>query len=310
MAGLPPSLVEGAEHIIPFKSSIDLVSRSAKRLEAAEFGLQVGVATSIRSLPKLGKAIERSTTLLEAITAVIETLSGITNVRRIWLDIGSKTASLCHASPNVCFRGKEYAEQFALMLLINLVREVADKEWGPRRVTVSRSNFDLIGNHPELLNNTEVDAGEFTSFTFEACLLLRHLPVQSVAERQYARMLPEDKSPEVPNDFIGAMCAILETNLRSGRVGLNYLTQSMGMGPRTLQRKLAERGVTYDQLLGEARLRVARELLADPDTRIAEISLELGYQDPANFTRAFKRWTGLAPFEYRSRLLLEENASH
>ena len=65
--------------------------------------------------------------------------------------------------------------------------------------------------------------------------------------------------------------------------------------------------MTYEQLLGEARLRVARELLAAPDIRIAEIALELGYRDPANFTRAFKRWTGLAPFEYRNRMLLGDD---
>ena len=61
--------------------------------------------------------------------------------------------------------------------------------------------------------------------------------------------------------------------------------------------------------LGEARLRVARELLANPEIRIAEIALELGYEDAANFTRAFKRWTGIAPFDYRQRLFLAPSAS-
>ncbi len=302
-AGLPPSLAEGAEFIIPFEFAINFVGRSARRLKAEEFGLQVGATTSIRSLPKLGSVVETSTTLLEAITAIVEALSSITNVRRVWLDIGLKTARLNHSSPVIRFAGEEHAEQFALMLLINLVREVAGEDWSPDHVTVNQSAFDLVGRRPEALNNTLVSAGKFTSFAFDAALLWRRLPLK----QHSSNILPEDNSPEMPKDFIGAICATLEANLRSGRVGLESLTQAMGVGPRTLQRKLAERGMTYEQLLGEARLRVARELLAAPDIRIAEIALELGYQDPANFTRAFKRWTGLAPFEYRNRMLLGDD---
>jgi AraC-like DNA-binding protein len=308
-AGLPPSLSEGAVHIIPFRSAMKFVSRSAKRLEAADFGLQVGAETSIRSLPVLGDALVNSVTLLDAINAVIAAMPKMTTVRRVWLESGSGTARLCHAAPNISLAGAEHAEQFALMLLINLVREVAGSRWSPHGVTVGFSTFQMIGPHPECLGNSSVTAGPFTSFAFDSALLYQRLTCgvrEPDTERQ--GVFPSKQWPDVPHDFVGSFTATLEASLRSGRVGLESMTQELGISARTLQRELAEASLTYEQLLAEARLRIARELLAKPDVRVADIAFELGYQDAANFTRAFRRWTGMTPLEYRQRLAVATQA--
>lgn len=75
----------------------------------------------------------------------------------------------------------------------------------------------------------------------------------------------------------------------------------LNVTPRTLRRRLQEHGYNYQQLLEEARCRDSRQLLADSDSEIRRISEKLGYSNPANFTRAFKSWTGLAPRAWRQR---------
>jgi AraC-like DNA-binding protein len=66
------------------------------------------------------------------------------------------------------------------------------------------------------------------------------------------------------------------------------------MGERTLKRRLAEQETSYTELLDHARHARALELLRG-DTSAEEVSSQLGYSDAANFTRAFRRWTGKSP---------------
>ena len=71
------------------------------------------------------------------------------------------------------------------------------------------------------------------------------------------------------------------------------------MPVRTLQRRLASAGVTYSDLVLEIRLKRARELLGDQSKPIEQIAVTLGYSDASNFTRAFKKWSGVTPARYR-----------
>lgn len=81
---------------------------------------------------------------------------------------------------------------------------------------------------------------------------------------------------------------------------LQALAARLYMSDRTLKRKLQTLGTSYQELLDEARQRKALALLEDQRLDMAEIARLVGYNDPANFTRAFKRWTGTTPSVYRN----------
>lgn len=72
--------------------------------------------------------------------------------------------------------------------------------------------------------------------------------------------------------------------------------------PRTLHRRLLEEGASYKTIVEEVRRSLAVEHLKSGHLSIQEIAYSLGYTDLANFRRAFKRWEGIAPSEYRSLL--------
>lgn len=81
------------------------------------------------------------------------------------------------------------------------------------------------------------------------------------------------------------------------------LAGRLNLSLRTLRRKLQQHGSGYKTLLEEARQRDALELLANPALEIQEIAGLLGYGIPANFTRAFRQWTGTTPSRHRQRML-------
>jgi AraC-like DNA-binding protein len=74
------------------------------------------------------------------------------------------------------------------------------------------------------------------------------------------------------------------------------------MSARSLKRKLAEHGVSFSELVADMRRDEAFVLLAEGRLSIEQIAGRLGYRDPANFTRAFKAWTGETPRQYREQV--------
>ncbi len=77
------------------------------------------------------------------------------------------------------------------------------------------------------------------------------------------------------------------------------VARAMHMSGRTLQRRLEQEGATFSEVLDRARLDVAKRALATPTTTLTEVALQLGFSDLATFTRAFKRWTGMPPGQWR-----------
>ena len=77
------------------------------------------------------------------------------------------------------------------------------------------------------------------------------------------------------------------------------IANQLSLNVRTLQRRLESAGVPFRDLLSECRRERALRELSDGKRSISEVSVSLGYTDPAHFARAFRRWTGKSPIEYR-----------
>lgn len=82
---------------------------------------------------------------------------------------------------------------------------------------------------------------------------------------------------------------------------LEHTADRLGMSPRSLRRRLAELGTSYQMIIEQLRRGRAVELLLHSTLSVEQIAAELGYQDPSNFGRAFRRWTGMSPRGYRER---------
>lgn len=117
----------------------------------------------------------------------------------------------------------------------------------------------------------------------------------------HARMLLE----QLPNpaEIVTQVRQALESELRGGNPQLASIAGRLAMTPRTLQRRLREHGLVFNDVLDAMRFRAARTYLAQPDVAGAEVAYLLGFAEPSSFNRAFKRWSGLTPTEYRRRAI-------
>lgn len=99
---------------------------------------------------------------------------------------------------------------------------------------------------------------------------------------------------------VHTLLAILILRLVEGRSDIDGAARLAGVSVQSLQRMLRQDGLTYRDLLATARLMKAKALLTETDRTVTEIALHLGYSDPANFTRAFRKAEGRSPAQFRA----------
>ncbi len=100
-------------------------------------------------------------------------------------------------------------------------------------------------------------------------------------------------------DWLDEVQNAIALALPDGAPTVAHTARGLGLGARTLQRRLGERSLTYKEVLDGVRERLARLHLADASLSLVEVAFLLGFSDQSAFTRAFKRWTGSTPARVR-----------
>jgi AraC-like DNA-binding protein len=149
-------------------------------------------------------------------------------------------------------------------------------------------------------------AEEDPSSHVEASIIANPLIRVAVPERGRRALEPDTRPGRAFAISVQRVIATLvpaEGHLRIARAA-----DALGLSVRTLQRRLAQEGLSFEELLRADRLAKATRLLETTSATVLEIALALGYSDHAHFTRAFHRWRGIAPLAYRRSLMSREHS--
>lgn len=112
-----------------------------------------------------------------------------------------------------------------------------------------------------------------------------------VVQEHLAGLICREVTPRVTLEIVN--------QLSSGDFGKDKVAARLGLGPRTLQRRLVAEGVTFKELLETSRRDLAERYVREGDRRVKEIAYLLGFSDRSNFTRAFRTWFGASPKAFR-----------
>jgi AraC-like DNA-binding protein len=114
-------------------------------------------------------------------------------------------------------------------------------------------------------------------------------------------LLTEELGRLDKSDVVARCRAGVLEHLESGEISEVEMAKTLHMSPRTLQRKLADAETTYLKLVDDTRRDLALRFVEDPHRSITDITFTLGFSQQSAFARAFKRWTGRSPTEYRAK---------
>jgi AraC-like DNA-binding protein len=92
----------------------------------------------------------------------------------------------------------------------------------------------------------------------------------------------------------------IEPMLADGEVGIDRVARALGMSRQTLYRRLKAEGTTFEEILEAKRRQLAIRYLGMDRISVKAAAYRLGFSEPAAFSRAFKRWTGVSPTDFRA----------
>ncbi|CAM3838502.1 AraC family transcriptional regulator [Parendozoicomonas haliclonae] len=123
-------------------------------------------------------------------------------------------------------------------------------------------------------------------------------PIDSELSKVARQMCADELRNLKPKDIVERLLEKIR-DVQGAKPSLNQLADEMHMSVSTLQRRLKQQGLTFQQLKDKARFEQARQLLEQTQLPADEIAARLGFSDASNFTKSFKLWTGQTPMAFR-----------
>ncbi len=174
---------------------------------------------------------------------------------------------------------------------------------GIQRVTFEHARPEYAAEYARIFNGVERFEQPESGVIFDSALLDKtqvhadaefHAALEDQARQRVSRL--DERTPHKERAFQFLVeCVTIE------RQDMDATARALGMSVRTLRRRLHEEGASYTELAKVALTTRAQRLVADVDRTIDESAYLLGFSERSAFHRAFKRWTGLTPIEYRRR---------
>lgn len=190
--------------------------------------------------------------------------------------------------------------------LIKFMRQIYKTDFSPVRMTLPRPalNAELQLQFKHYFNcDIEYSHTEWALY-FNRCAVHQPLPGgnhelalinDNVVMEYLARLEKTDLANQVRSYII--------KQLPAGNCSKESVAAKLHLSPRTLQHKLDVLGTSYQDILDQTRRDLAIKYIANKHTSLSEITYLLGFSDTSNFSRAFKRWMGCTPSQYRDSLI-------
>lgn len=293
---LPIYALDEPNALISRQQAFAFLDKSAYQESIPNLGYLVGKKTPLVNFGAFGRLICQSLTLYDAISRTIQLSHIFNSGEHYWLIEQGEKAYLCQEYTHLEKIDSYHASQFSLMLMIDLIHKVAGKKWYPTEL------FLQTNQKPKLTDDYLIKAQinskvKVTAIAFPRAFLA--LPLTCSFPRQDQKDYENLHNSAPSLTFSQSLGQVMISYLRESYPSIQLAAEIAQMSVRTLQRRLTDEGLSYSQLITRFRYEKAIQLLQDSSLKIIEVSHELGYEDPAHFTRAFKQWTGLSPREFR-----------
>jgi AraC-like DNA-binding protein len=293
MAEREPKVLRDDEALIPLVYAGQLMESTAQAAGDPALGLRLAQDCRIETLPIIAHVLGAAT-LGEALADLVQWGPVFNTGEGFRLHTRGNLALLERWMASGVRSGRRLINDFSLVVLIKLIRRAAGSSWRPRVLWVEGPPLAYAQELAALTDGNLVFGAKSTVIAFPRHVLSLWLPVSRTT------LAGATRTAELPaSDFAHSVRQAVRSLLELGDLELSSAAEAAGSSVRSFQRRLSASGLSFAQLVDQARLDAATRLLRDPAARIIDVSAELGYTDSANFTRAFRRWAGVPPAEFR-----------
>ncbi|MEP1470247.1 MAG: AraC family transcriptional regulator [Halieaceae bacterium] len=298
--GIDPAGVVRPDWRIPHKQMNDLMRRAIETTEDEAIGLFAAEQLQPQVLHGLGLAWLASDTVYDGLRRLVRFGKLISTGANLSLEEEGDQVHLnidrTLEIENFVFAARDYS----VGMIIRMCRLTLGEFIAPVKVEIERPTPDEPERWEYMLACKVSFEASTTRITWSKADIEDPLVTGDPA---LARV--NDEQTQIYLDSFLAQSTSREVVLRiverlpDGPPNQQQIAEDMNVSNRTLQRKLKDEGTGFMDLLQDTRLQLACKYLRQPSRSVVETAYLLGFSEPSTFSRAFKRWTGIAPADYR-----------
>ena len=298
-AGIDIGLFDDPDNLISNAARIHLFNLCVTRTGCRHFGLLVGQRTSLPSFGLVGFLVQHSPDVGTALRSFVRYLHLHVHGTAPTLAVNGRRASFGYEIHQPRVESVDQLADGGLAAGFNILRTLCGPDWMPVEVLLAHpkpkdtSPFSRFFGAP-----LRFDAGH-NAVVFSADWLNHRMPGADLELRRLLQKQIDALDTRHSDDFPEQVRTVLRTALLTGHAGTDQIAGLFSMHSRTLHRHLQASGTSFQELLDEGRFNVARQMLGDSAAGVSEIAATLDYSNASAFTRAFRRWSGTTPAQWR-----------
>jgi AraC-like DNA-binding protein len=199
--------------------------------------------------------------------------------------------------------GLRLSNEASLASIVSISRQASSREFRPREVHCKHAAPASTEHHEAYFGCPVVFGSDRDALLVSTASLdaPNRLGDPSISRFFEAHLDAAVSRLADPTPLDRQVLPLISRALSEGVPRISDVARQLAMSARTLQRRLAAEGRSYQELVDEARHQLCTRLLAETDYSLGEVSFMAGFSDQSAFTRAFKRWEGVPPRAYRLR---------
>jgi AraC-like DNA-binding protein len=310
-AQLPIFDSKDPEQLVSLYHAFNFLENAARQTNLPYLGIVVSQQVEVGELGAFGQMLLQLMTLHEVLTTIVEMLSTHNSGARVWLTHADGLAWLNHQFMNPAKIENQQAQYYACCLYLKVIQLATGLQWRPTEVHFQADQLPGAVDH-ELLAGIRLRFNQpHNAIGFSSRLL--SMPLQPLGEplcwEQQFDLRQTLMLTGPAQDLAGSLRQLICSLLGRGTVCIESAAAAAGTSPRSFQRRLTEAGINYSREVDRVRFELSSQWLLDPTRPITEIAYDLGYTNVVNFSRAFKRWAGIPPSQFRAAGLAGEDSS-
>jgi len=299
-AGLDKTKLEVSGARYPMRSMTRLWELA--RAETGDPCLGLVVTRYIRptTLHALGFSWLASPTIGEGLERLVRYGQVVNTAMRVQMHEDGEMCKLVPEATSPVITPSDEAKDAFLAAIVKMCRAMSNEHFAPQLVTFRRDDNGQLDAFVEFFQAPVRFRAPEDSLYFDMESLQAHLPAGNVElafenDRIAERYLATIDASQVG----GKVREILISLLPSGHANEEEVAKNLHRSVSSLQRALKAEGVTYKRILDETRRSLAERYVSEGQYSLSQIAYLLGFSDQGNFSRAFKRWTGHRPTDFR-----------
>jgi len=307
--GINPHIFENTENRLSLERLGLLLRACIEATGQPHFSLLVGSEFELPMMNLLGYLVRHQPTVRAALRTLVLQLHLQDRAAVAALDeSGARYAQLSYAvcTPGIPETG--LIDSAAMMVGFRLLKILCGQNWRPIEVQLAQAAPADAGVYREMFESKVRFDMPLSMIVFDRHWL--EVPVPD-ADPELLRLLSRMAAAlagRLQMSLSQRVRRVLRTSVLAGTANARRLAEMFSLSERGLRRHLAREGVALSDLIAEARLMVAQQLLEQTSLSLNQIAGVLHYADPSAFSRAFRGWTRTAPREWRRAALASKSS--